>query len=176
MGQSFPNGVPDEDGETFFGDSSDNLSTGNVGGSSRDGGSFTPNLTPPPGPLGYMFGSDETAVGVFHTHPYSNDSLSMTFSGDDVAYQIDNGLNFSVVESDDGNQWLLLRTQQTPSGGVDADATEQEVENETSDARSNAQQDPAGYEAAQLNAITGLASKYHMVLYKGTNGVFTRVN
>lgn len=161
MSQSFAGGHLREHGGTLFADSQGNISIGNLGGVSSDSGNFYPNLTTVP------FGL--TAVGFFHTHPY-NDGTSLPFSGQDVAQQIDYKMDVSIVQSDGGNQWLMLRTQQTPDGQIDSHAAENWMEEEAP------RRLPAPvYENRQFAALTIMARQYGLAFYIGRNGVFTRV-
>ncbi len=175
MAQSFPNVTPLEDGATFFGDSFGHLTINNLGGLDRDNGSFNPDLSPPSSALD-LFGLGPTAIGDFHTHPYGTSDTatndSEPFSGDDIAVQINSGQNFAVVQSDGGNQWLLLRTQETPSTQIDP-TTEFNSENQAAYALEN---QGVSREPAYMQVVTAAAQKYNMVLYQGQNGVFHRVN
>jgi len=72
--------------------------------------------------------------------------------------------------SDGGDQWLLLGTQRTFAGYVDAHATEAWTEEQAP----RTQPAPI-YESRQFAAVTTLAERYGLAFYVGRNGVFTRV-
>jgi hypothetical protein len=106
----FLDGTRKEMGATIFGDSKGNLSLGNYGGHRSSSEAFDADLEGHD--FAWTFSSPPTAVGDFHTHPYKN-HVPATFSGADVAFQINAGLNFSVVQSEKA-QWLLLSAAKTP--------------------------------------------------------------
>jgi len=160
MAQSFPNGKPLERGGTLFTDAAGNISIGNIVGLGSSDEDFKADLSSPPG---------LAAVGFFHTHPYYN-GLSQPFSGADVAWLIDDHMGISVVQSDGGNQWLLLSTTQSPTGSLDPVAVEQWAEH-----WSPPNLNSTLYERTQYAVVITMARQYHMAFYAGRDGVFTRV-
>src|SRR5262249_20148440 len=71
--------------------------------------SFVPNL---------KVESGQQVVGVFHTHPEPGGGV--TFSAGDISAMVNGGAVVEIVQSG-GDQFLLLRTQQTPKTVNEAD-------------------------------------------------------
>jgi len=167
-----PNGAALEDGATFFGTAQQNIVIDNLGGRSRDvsGSAFTPDHRPSSDNEIYLLGD-------FHTHPYTlvtdgHNYVDVPFSGRDVAIQVDQRLNFSMVQSGD-QQFLLLRTQETPLGGLDMDA----VNNWANAENRKFQAKPYNYSysKAATQTVLEMAATYHMAFYAGYHGVLKRV-
>lgn len=175
MANSYPEGLGLEDGASIFGNREGRLVIDNIHGDYRDpgGGAFFPDLNATK-ILG-MIPSGLKLLGLLHTHPYTiaqdGRNYSATFSGRDLAQMMNQDLNFSIAQSND-SQWMVVRTDKTPRGSVDAN----KVEKWTQDRTQENQAKGLSFPDAQFETIKSLAKQYNMALYAGSKGKFYRVD
>lgn len=176
MDQSYPGGRDMEQGGTLYSGDGKRLILERVGGKPFGvvtGGMFQPDLRPLPSLKSVTLGLK--ALGEFHTHPYNKTEdgadYSVTFSGQDIGQFLNAKLNVSIVRGNNGNQWMLMRTEKTPSTKVDPILMQENA---------NTRKDKLvgmGYSFpdAQSKIVTEYAQKYNLGYYESRNGIFKRV-
>jgi hypothetical protein len=120
-----------------------------------------PNLRTPSGvrPFGYV-----------HTHPDDGGEVNIPFSGDDIAYLINSGLQVGVAVSGQ-MQFLISRTSITPSS-VDNATVVSEFNRLLYD---NLNCGDSRYVATQ-KAVIQFTNKYGLSYYQGTVGNLAKVH
>ena len=161
-GEGFPNGpkgASKETGETIVANNrTGSLGVDKIGGFGNTVDLFNPDLRPTDPQTNHT-------IGVQHIHPYSQAMGGFTgvsFSGADVAELINNHeLNFEIVQSG-GDQFLLLRTAETPMG-VDRDA----VDNWSIQRQQHYGQAGYSFPDAVHMTVIEMAQYYHLAYYRG---------
>ncbi|WP_146194351.1 hypothetical protein [Shewanella sp. BC20] len=127
------------------------------------GGTFNPNLK--------VRGS-MNILGTFHTHPYSEAEGGLTgisFSGEDIAYLINNKQNISIAMSGT-SQFMLMRTGSTPTE-VDYNRLGRLQNIRIAELVNNGLDDS---QASRI-AASETAKQYGLAYYEGMSGVFKKV-
>ncbi|WP_148294097.1 hypothetical protein [Azospirillum sp. B4] len=116
-----------------------------------------------------------TVLGTGHTHPYDSGATDISLSGNDSAYLMDNGINFSLVQSGKG-QFLFLKTKETLRSKDYERGGSGFVENFQENEKSIFQHKlPELFSVASREAAIEAAKMYHLAYYEGRNGTLYRV-
>jgi hypothetical protein len=158
---SFPDGKSQEQGGTIVQDKNGAVSVVNTG--SGDSGTFSPNRN---------VGSDQTVIGICHTHPYDKSEggyTGVSFSGADIAIAA-NQREPDYVQSGD-KQFMIMPTDETPNK-LDYSKLNQEQNNRIGELVKGGK----SLDEASRIAANETAKKYKMAYYEGSNGVLQRVS
>jgi len=153
-----PGGVATEHGGTLVVDPSGALRIVNMG--MGNSGSFSPNLN---------VGSNQTILGIFHTHPYDSGATGISFSGGDAAYLINMQQNFIIAQSGT-EQFMYMRTDASPKR-VDF----RQLNNAQNARITELRKSGMSFSEASKQAARETAQAYGLAYYEGSNGIFHRV-
>ncbi|MEA1672236.1 hypothetical protein [Nitrospirillum sp. BR 11163] len=116
-----------------------------------------------------------TLLGTVHIHIYDDGLTDMSFSGGDAKTLMDNGINFSLVQSGE-KQFLFIKTKETRRSESYERGGSGFVEGfQDNRVRQLAGRNTKLWPAASTQANIEAAKMYHLAYYEGRNGTLYRV-